>query len=145
MFCPNCGNQLPDTAKFCGSCGAQMNAQPQAEAQPATEPYQQAQYQQASQPYQQTYQQAQPAAVVTSDKSKIAAGLLAIFLGALGIHKFYLGYQKEGIIMLLVSLLTCGIGLCVMEIIALIEGILYLSKSDAEFEATYVQGQKTWF
>ena len=40
------------------------------------------------------------------DKSKMAAGLLAIFLGSLGIHKFYLGYTKEAVIMLLVSLLT---------------------------------------
>ena len=78
-------------------------------------------------------------------KSKLTAGLLAIFLGSLGIHKFYLGYKKEAIIMLLVSLLTCGIGASIMGIIALIEGILYLTKSDDEFADTYVNGQKTWF
>ena len=79
------------------------------------------------------------------DKSKIAAGLLAIFLGSLGIHKFYLGYKKEGIIMLLVSLLTCGFGASVMGIIALIEGIMYLTKSDEEFVDIYVNGEKGWF
>lgn len=78
-------------------------------------------------------------------KSKLAAGLLGIFLGSLGIHKFYLGYQKEAIIMLLVSLLTCGIGASVMSIIGLVEGIMYLVKSDEEFEATYVQNKKAWF
>lgn len=78
-------------------------------------------------------------------KDKIAAGLLGIFLGALGIHKFYLGYTKEGVIMLLVTLLTCGFGGAIMEIIGLIEGILYLTKSDEEFQDTYVVNQKTWF
>ncbi|MBQ4523178.1 MAG: TM2 domain-containing protein [Lachnospiraceae bacterium] len=78
-------------------------------------------------------------------KSKIAAGLLGIFLGSLGIHKFYLGYKKEGLIMLLVSLLTCGFGASVMGIIGLIEGIMYLTKSDEDFENTYVMQQKTWF
>lgn len=78
-------------------------------------------------------------------KSKLAAGLLGIFLGSLGIHKFYLGYKKEGIIMLLVSLLTCGFGASIMGIIGLVEGILYLTKTDEDFENTYVMQQKTWF
>ena len=42
-------------------------------------------------------------AAVSGEKSKIAAGLLAIFLGTLGVHKFYLGYTKEGLIMLLIT------------------------------------------
>ena len=78
-------------------------------------------------------------------KSKIAAGLLAIFLGALGIHKFYLGYTKQGIITLVISLFTFGIGAAVMQIIGIIEGIMYLSKSDEEFEMTYLDYQKCWF
>ena len=78
-------------------------------------------------------------------KEKLVAGLLGILLGSLGIHKFYLGYTKEGVIMLLVSLLTCGIGAVVMEIIGLIEGIMYLVKSDEELQATYVDSHKGWF
>lgn len=78
-------------------------------------------------------------------KEKIVAGLLAILIGTLGIHKFYLGYTKSGIIMLLVSLLTFGFGAPVMAVISLIEGILYLTKSDAEFYQTYVQNRKEWF
>lgn len=78
-------------------------------------------------------------------KSKMAAGLLGIFLGSLGIHKFYLGYTKAGVIMLLVSLLTCGFGASVMGIIGLVEGIMYLTKTDEEFEATYVNDEKMWF
>ena len=74
---------------------------------------------------------------------KLVAGLLGILIGAFGIHKFYLGYQKEGIIML-VACVTC-IGLPIMQIIGLVEGILYLTKSDEEFVATYITNQKTWF
>ena len=77
--------------------------------------------------------------------NKIVAGLLAIFLGCLGIHKFIMGYTKEGVIMLLVSLLTCGVGATVMWVIGLIEGIMYLTKSDEEFVKTYVEGRKSWF
>ncbi len=66
-------------------------------------------------------------------------------LGAFGIHKFVLGYTKEGVIMVLVTVLTLGIGGAVMGIIGLIEGILYLTKSDDEFVATYVTGKKGWF
>ena len=80
-----------------------------------------------------------------SRKDKTAAWLLGIFLGGLGKHKFYLNYTKEGVIMLLVSLLTCGVGATVMGIIGFIEGILYLTKTDEEFQYTYVDGYKGWF
>jgi TM2 domain-containing membrane protein YozV len=76
---------------------------------------------------------------------KIVAGILGILLGAFGIHKFYLGYTKEGVIMLLVSVLTLGFGGFVMGVIGLIEGILYLTKPDAEFVATYITEKKGWF
>jgi TM2 domain-containing membrane protein YozV len=78
-------------------------------------------------------------------KEKMPAGLLAILLGSLGIHKFYLGYTKEGVIMLLVSILTLGFGAVVMEIIGIIEGVMYLTKSDEDFQTTYVQNHKGWF
>jgi TM2 domain-containing membrane protein YozV len=76
---------------------------------------------------------------------KIAAGICGILLGALGIHKFILGYTMPGIIMLLVTLLTLGLGGFVMGIIGLIEGIVYLTKSDEEFVRIYVEGRKGWF
>ena len=82
------------------------------------------------------------------EKSKLVAGLLAIFLGTLGIHKSYLGYTQAGVIMLLVSILGAflfGLGPLVMGVIALIEGIMYLTKSDADFERIYVIGNKPWF
>lgn len=64
-------------------------------------------------------------------KSKVAAGLLAIFLGGLGVHKFYLGKPIQGIL----YLLFCWTG--IPAIIALIEGILYLVSSDEAFAAKY--------
>ena len=76
---------------------------------------------------------------------KLAAGLTGIFLGAFGVHKFILGYTKPAVIMLVVSLLTCGVGYFVFQVIGIIEGIIYLTKSIAEFEAEYLDGQKDWF
>jgi TM2 domain-containing membrane protein YozV len=76
---------------------------------------------------------------------KIVAGICGILLGALGVHKFILGYTKEGLIMLLVSLLTCGAGACVFGVIGLIEGIIYLTKSDNEFVDIYINNKKAWF
>ncbi|WP_247217740.1 TM2 domain-containing protein [Synechococcus sp. C9] len=76
---------------------------------------------------------------------KIAAGICGILLGGLGVHKFVLGYTTEGLVMLLVSLLTCGLAAPIMSIIGLIEGIMYLTKSDEEFVNTYVLNKKGWF
>lgn len=66
---------------------------------------------------------------------------MGILLGGFGVHKFYLGYTKAGIIQIIVTFLTCGIG----SVIGLIEGILYLVKTDEEFEETYVRNTKEWF
>ncbi|MBD2593959.1 TM2 domain-containing protein [Nostoc spongiaeforme FACHB-130] len=76
---------------------------------------------------------------------KLAAGICAILLGALGIHKFILGYTTEGLIMLLVSILTCGFGGAIMGIIGLVEGVIYLTKTDDEFVEAYIVNKKGWF
>jgi TM2 domain-containing membrane protein YozV len=88
-------------------------------------------------------------------EKKIAAGLCGILLGGLGIHKFVLGYQQEGIIMLsvflvsfVIAIITCGIGtplVMIPGIVGLIEGIIYLTKSDEEFVQTYIVNKKPWF
>lgn len=79
--------------------------------------------------------------VVSGDNKKLVAGILAILIGSLGIHKFILGYTKEGIIQIIASIVTCGIA----GIIPFIEGIIYLTKSDDEFYQTYQVGRKPWF
>lgn len=108
----------------------------------AHQPYQQ--YQQY-QPYQQPYYGAQ----VVQTKDHVAAGLLAIFLGSFGVHKFYLGYNSAGFVMLAVSivgsLLTLGIAAGVMCVVGFIEGIIYLVKSQTDFEQLYVYNKREWF
>lgn len=74
-------------------------------------------------------------------EKKIVAGILGILLGTFAVHKFYLGNTQTGIIQLVISVVTCGAG----GIIGVIEGIIYLTKSDEEFVATYVTGKKQWF
>jgi TM2 domain-containing membrane protein YozV/ElaB/YqjD/DUF883 family membrane-anchored ribosome-binding protein len=74
------------------------------------------------------------------ENKKLIAGILAILIGGFGIHKFILGYNKEGVIQILLSFL-CGVG----AIIGLIEGIIYLTKSDEEFYQTYQVEKKGWF
>ncbi|RAV27595.1 TM2 domain-containing protein [Sinomicrobium soli] len=86
--------------------------------------------------------------VNSQDNKKILAGVLGIIFGGLGVHKFILGYNKEGIILLVLSLLgivTCGITSGLAWIVGLIEGIIYLTKSDEEFYNTYQAGKKPWF
>jgi len=62
-----------------------------------------------------------------------------------GIHKFILGYTTQGVILLCISVLSCGILAIVSNVIGIVEGIIYLTKSDEEFVRTYIQGQKNWF
>ncbi|MBA5725811.1 TM2 domain-containing protein [Bombella favorum] len=81
-------------------------------------------------------------------KSKMIAGLLALFCGGLGVHKFYLGYNRAGIIMLLVTvfgIILLGLPSLIIAAIAFIEGIIYMTKSDEAFYLTYVKNRKEWF
>lgn len=79
------------------------------------------------------------------ENKRVLAGVLAIFFGALGIHKFVLSYYKEGVIMLVVSLLSFGFLAGLMALVGLIEGIIYLTKSDEEFYTIYQENRKPWF
>jgi TM2 domain-containing membrane protein YozV len=87
------------------------------------------------------------------DNKKVLAGILAIVFGSLGVHKFILGYQKEGLILLGATVvgyatLCIAIGAFILMatgIVGLIEGIIYLTKSDEEFHQTYQVNKKPWF
>ncbi len=115
-MCNSCGTVVDDNFQNCPNCGAVVVAQ-----QTATPNMQQPSYQQQS--YQQpAYQQA---GLYPEQKSKMAAGLLGIFLGAWGIHNFYLGNTGRGVAQIIVSIVTCGIG----SIWGLIEGIMILTGS----------------
>lgn len=100
-------------------------------------------------------------AVQSGDVSqkKLIAGLLGIFLGSLGVHKFYLGNTTPGLIMLggtiggwilgfIGSFIIVGAVFflvpVLVSILGLIEGIIYLTKSDADFKREYIDGKKPW-
>lgn len=131
VYCPNCSEQNTNFDSSCRRCGAMLPnvAMPM---QPASN---------------YGMQMHQP---VGADK-RIAAGICGILLGALGVHKFIMGYTTEGVIMLLVTLIgtivLCGIPLtaAAMSIVGIIEGIMYLTKSDEEFSQTYFVNRKGWF
>lgn len=83
------------------------------------------QYQQQNHQYQQqNHQYQQP--MGNQQKSKMAAGLLGIFLGAWGVHNFYLGFINKGIIQIVVTIVTCGFG----GIWGFIEGIMILANNN---------------
>jgi len=146
VFCTKCGAQNDDGMQACSHCQATL---------PLVGVGYQPGYQ-AQADYQTGYQPIQPPAPMYQAQSgldwqargankKIAAGICGILVGTFGVHKFILGYQTEGVIMLLVSLLSCGTLAIVMQIIGIVEGIMYLTKSDEEFVRTYVEGRKGWF
>ena len=97
-FCPKCGTQVEDTQTFCPSCGVQLNGATNTVSSGPVNP---------------------------EAKSKMAAGLLGLFLGAWGVHNFYLGNTSRGVIQIVVTILTCGFG----GLWGFIEGIMILAGS----------------
>jgi TM2 domain-containing membrane protein YozV len=125
-YCTKCGATNDDTAQYCVSCQAPLS--PVGGYQPM---------QSVNQGQQDSMTNWQ---ALGADK-KLVAGICGILVGGFGVHKFILGYTTEGIIQLVITLLTCGAG----GIIGIIEGIIYLTKSDEEFVRTYIQNKKGWF
>ncbi|MCL2136282.1 MAG: TM2 domain-containing protein [Coriobacteriia bacterium] len=83
----------------------------------------------------------------SAHKDKWAAAALAFFLGMFGIHKFYLGYKNEAMIMLIVAIagsLLAGLGMMVMAVISTIEAVQYVMLTQEDFERIYVYGTKAW-
>ena len=87
--------------------------------------------------------------IPNQESKRVLAGILAIILGWAGVHKFVLGYTTEGATMLILTIIltivTCGIFSGLIGLIGLIEGIIYLTKSDEEFIYTYQTNKKGWF
>ena len=80
---------------------------------------------------------------------RTSIGILGIIFGFLGVHKFMLGYKREGFILLAVSIIggiiTCGAAIIVTDIVGIIEGIMILNKTPREFKKTYIDRKTTWF
>lgn len=89
-----------------------------------------------------------PSGTTPDASKKVPAGVCGILLGAFGVHKFVLGYTSEAVIMLLVTIVGFFfffLGPLIMGIFGLIEGIIYLTKSDTAFASTYITNKKGWF
>lgn len=134
VTCPRCNSQNSGLSTTCLQCGATLPIAPM--------------------PMQPVPNYGAKPQVPGADK-KLAAGLTGILLGGFGVHKFVLGYTNEGIILLsvyliglVITIITCGIGFfipIIPSIIGLVEGIIYLTKSDEEFVQTYIANKKPWF
>ena len=126
-YCTKCGAVNDDTAQYCTNCQAPLTGPVGGGYQPM--------------------QSVNPGAGAMTDwkamgaDKKITAGICAILVGWLGVHKFILGYTTEGVIQLVLGILTCGL----TNIISIVEGVIYLTKSDEEFVRTYIQNKKGWF
>lgn len=118
MFCRNCGKEVPEMAVVCVSCGCPPQGGKSfcqncgAETSPIADVCVKCGVGLAM-------------AAPPDAKSKLAAGLLGILLGGLGVHRFYLGYVGIGIAQIAVTLVTFGVG----SIWGFIEGILILTGS----------------
>jgi len=113
-YCFNCGEEIAKNADTCIKCGAKQQGTTLNNI------------------------------FISGNKNKITAGLLGLFLGGLGIHKFYLGENGIGIIYLLINTVgwfitiwLAGIPNIIIGIIVLIESIVLLTMSDEEFDSRY--------
>ncbi len=105
MYCKKCGTDAGD-AKYCPNCGE--NIEGEARNGVAIEPGQ-------------------------KTVNKIAYGLIAIFLGWIGIHRFYAGKVASGIGYILLVVFTLGIGSVITSILGLIEGIIALCRESDQY------------
>ena len=120
VYCPQCGAPAQPGATKCEYCGAAIAQQ--TVQQNVQQPVQQVVYVQ---------QNANPERANWPIKNKIVAALLALLLGGLGIHKFYLGQSGKGIL----YLVFCWT--YIPGILALIEGITILCSNDENFQIKY--------
>jgi TM2 domain-containing membrane protein YozV len=121
-YCTRCGAANDELAQYCSNCQFPLS--------PISTGYQ---------PLQSVNRGEMTNWQAMGADKKLPAGLCGILLGGFGVHKFILGYTNEGIIQLVLG--VCGVG----WILGIIEGIIYLTKSDEEFVRTYIQNKKGWF
>lgn len=117
-YCYACGAVIDVRAEICPKCGVRQYGPPLTSNDPGLR---------------------------KASGDKIMAGICAILFGAFGVHKFILGYTTAGLILLGITVLTCTAGMIVTFPIGVVEGIIYLTKSDEEFYETYVLERKDWF
>lgn len=134
--CPECGKQYSTQEKVnrvkCPYCGAETNVS-----------YSQQEQSNFQEQFRQFGDQASAAmddvfSNGPSGKSRGVAGLLALFLGSLGLHYFYMNKTNAGVIFLLATLLSCGILGIITQIVSIIQGVLFFTSTQQEFEQKWV-------
>lgn len=131
-YCTKCGAVNEDTAQSCIACLAPLTAMKHEGYTPGD-----------------TINPVGPSSMTDlkalGAEKKMVTGIVAILLGAFGVHKFLLGYTTEAVIMLAITVVSCGLLGLIPAVIGIIEGITYLTQTDEEFAQTYIVGKKTWF
>ena len=131
--CPECGKQYSTQEKVnrvkCPYCGAETNV---------------SYSEQQRDRWQEFYRNQQGGYIDSvfnngpSGKSRGIAGLLAILMGWCGLHYFYIGKTNAGILFLLIAILSCGILATITTIVAIIQGVLFFTSTQEEFESRWV-------
>ena len=135
IFCSNCNAEVRQGSKFCAKCGTVIEKKLSNEITSKDR---------LSGSKTSTVNDS---AEISDLKSKrLSAGLCGILLGGFGIHKFILGYNKEGYIYLGAFIGTfCFGGFLFVSLLALVEGIIYLTMPIEQFKRTYIDNKKEWF
>lgn len=129
--CPECGKQYSTQERVsrvkCPYCGAETNVS----------------YSEQQSQWQQFGSQASSAMDSVfnngpSGKSRGIAGLLAILMGWCGLHYFYIGKTSAGVLFLLIAILSCGILATITTIVSIIQGVLFFTSTQEEFESKWV-------
>jgi len=147
IFCSNCNAEVKSGSKFCSKCGTVTDQNNSTYAifsndrLASSSKVNNSVITQPSQYSDQTWDEIK--------SKKTSTGILAILLGELGVHKFMLGYNTEGFILLGVSVIggviTCGLALIATAVIAIAEGIIILNKTPEEFKRRYLDKKTAWF
>lgn len=133
--CPECGKQYSTQEKVnrvrCPYCGAETNVAYSDQQPDSQDPLRQF-GNQASAAIDDVFSNG------PSGKSRGVAGLLALILGGIGLHYFYMGKTNAGVLFLLVAILSCGAFGVVTHVISIIQGVLFFTSSQEEFESRWV-------
>ena len=136
-FCTNCGAQIDENQEKCSYCGKTLKVKSEPVKETKKEEVK-AEKVESTPVQNQTPNYSQQNNNGAAPKSKVAAGLLGIFLGGFGVHNFYLGYTGKAVAQLLITVLSCCVLSEISAIWGLIEGILILTGSIS----TDAQGNK---